>query len=314
MSELHTPIRDVIYFLLEKFNIHDERFTEEMIAQFNFSEKTIENWLAGKVMPAKTGRARLAEYFRGYSPKINPSDFKLSAITFKKKFDEAYTHEKLNTIEIPLNGAELSMTDLNNGYRQLRGVYRTYRYAFENTGKIAVEFLIIKGFDEKSHLIKATIIGGSNTSSSSIMALDDKGLKIEEFSGRVLCFGSTYYLFFTSETDRDQNNTRMRMVVLEKPERHRSYDNFYYGIIVARSSYFGAPASARFFLEKITTGLSRNLSIEQLKNDVEITTQDQIPKNILTLISNDIKNNHMGVRKDYILRTSMYDMAEILRP
>lgn len=306
-----TPIKSILDFLLTKYGIPEERFIEEMTMNYIMSEKTIENWLCGKVNPSKTGRKNLCEYFRLYTPRLNPSDFSLSSDSFIKKTSVTNSDQYINSFQVPLMGESLSVAQLHEDYKNLRGVYRSYRYAFENTGLIAKEYIVVKGFDEKTNLIKAKMISGSNTS---MEVQGARSFSVETFNGHVICLGNTFYMMLASEEGQARSNQRVRFITLEKSEHHFLYDQFRYGILLSRSSYFGTPAAARILLKKISTHLDRNFNYNQLKKDIEFVTLDQMPKNIIEVISNDIKKHHMGVREDFILKTATSDMIEFMRP
>ena len=306
-----TQIKGIVKYLLNEFNINEVRFSDEMASQFLLSEKTIENWLLGRVNPSKTGRKYLCEYFSIYVARLNPSDFSLTAEQFIKKVSSNRNRSNIDELRIPLFGEGVSPDQLQKDYRNIKGVYQTYRYAFENTGIIAKEYIIVDGFDSASNLIKVKMIGGSNTS---LKNRNSKYLAIETFSGRIICLGNTFYLMLSSEGSLEDANPRIRFITLEKTEHHFLYDKFRYGILLSRSSYFGTPAASRILLEKVNSNLDKGLNYQSLKNNVKFVTQENVPKNILEVISNDIKRNHMGVREDYILRTSTSDLIELMRP
>jgi len=288
-----SPASLVIEKLLDKYNIRSEKLVDGLSrGSFHFSPKVTLNWINGKSQPRSRGKDALVEFFSAYNPDVSEYWFeaKLSEIVHLLQNDK-------KTLEIKFPKIFVDSLELQKYSKIFEGNWITKRYAFENTGRIARELLIIHPY--KNGVIPVTIYGVTS------LGVEQQGGYIEEvYTGQLFVVGEQIAI---ETTLKNNEKERIRRIDISKPREFQKR-RAHWGLVSGYSSIKMEPAASRAFMLRVSDKQITDKIIR--KNFIgfrNTSTNDSVLEKIL---SNDIQKYHVSARPDFVLTISGQDFYE----
>jgi hypothetical protein len=186
--------------LMVRFGLTEQEFVTAFRYQSHPNAKIdqVERWLVDMRAANKQNIKRLTEFWRSRVPGMEASWWLDALDVFERKVDKGCALPRRLEIDVEEDLQRFDELEL----RSVSGLYRTYRFAFSNTGDVAVELLRVSGEAAQGYLDIETL---------GVSVHDASG--VEHFRGKLWKLGFIYYGVLCFSDPSVPQSGRMRYVL-----------------------------------------------------------------------------------------------------
>jgi hypothetical protein len=222
---------------------------------------------------------KLTRYWKIYFPELTDECWKSGIESFRKRVMAHIASGKNISFGLAAAAQKFEPVEV----RELCGKHRLYRYAYKNTGDVALEWLIIENKGDR--FLEVRLYSAPYNDIDSLPLHE----RHELFSGRLYHLGQAYLALISHAGARD---TRARTLILAaKPSRGRAER---YGLLTGLGANTELPSCARFVVVKESKPVGADDHWERTISEKELdwvgfAPPGTLPDEYLLSIDNNIK-------------------------